>query len=227
MGEDLELKGSLGRCAFEGSVLCGKVDWAHMNTKHAAFLFKIFVLFIFILVAEYVLSGMYFRLVRHSDFILVNMLSVVAGIGVGYWLLRKLIPLALKEQVPRWVIAVVLSVFCFLLVCFFRFSIQLTNGALDFAPAETQIVTLTGKNISALGGSFRDGPSPMAHLVYFGDWNNEGGTCELLITPAIYYTAGPGSRMEISVRKGLFNIPWVDDFQIVGSLQDRYQLPGN
>lgn len=198
-----------------------------MDTKRASILFKLFALFIFALVAEYVFCGIYYRLVRHLDFLIVDSASAVVGIGLCYWITGKLIKTALKEQVPRWLVALVFVILWFLMSCFLRFSVQLANGLLDFSQPETQIVTLTDKKISALGGSFKEGPSPMAHLVYFGDWNNPGSTCELLVSPAIYYTAGPGTRLELSVRKGFFRLAWLDDFQIVNSLFDRYQLPGN
>lgn len=197
-----------------------------MDTKRASFLFKLFAFFIFTLVAEYVFCGIDYRLVRHSDFLTVDLISAIAGIGLCYWFSRKLIKTALKEQVPRWLVASVFLILWFLLSFFLRFSIQLANGLLDFSQPVTQIVTVTDKKISALGGSFKEGPSPMAHLVYFGDWDNGGGACELLVPPSIYYTAGPGTRVEISVRRGFLRLAWLDDFQIVGSLLDRYQLPG-
>jgi hypothetical protein len=198
-----------------------------METKRAYLLFKLFGFFIAILFTEYIFSSIYFRLVRHSDFLIVDFISGISAISICYWICRKWIKTALKEQVPRVVVAAVFLICCFLVACFLRFSIQLTNGLLDSSPSETQTVVVTGKKISALGGSFKEGPSPMAHLVYFGDWDNGGGICDLLTPPAIYYTVGPGSRMEISVRKGLLHLAWVEDFQIVGSLMDRYQLPGN
>ncbi len=196
-----------------------------MQTSRAYLYFKLFVLFIAVLVAEYVLCGIFYRLVSHTDFWWVDLISGALSLGLCYQLFKNLIKEALKEKIPSAIVWTVFLVFWFLLTCFFRFSVQLVNGLLDFSPSQAQTIVVTDKKISALGGSFKEGPSPMAHLIYFMNWDNDKDTCELLVTPALYYTLGPGSKLELSVRQGFLHMPWVEDYQLPSSPLDRYQFP--
>ena len=176
---------------------------------------KIFVAFIVILIVEYPFCGIYFRFVRHIDFFRVDLICVLSAIGLCYLIFRKLIKAALKERIPFLVVIVCFLALCFLLSCFFRFSIQLANGLLDFSDPETRVVYVSDKKISSFGGSFKEGPNPMAHLIYFHDWDNTDEICELLTPPSIYYFTNIGTPVEMTLRQGFFYLPWVEDFRIL------------
>lgn len=188
-----------------------------METKTAYLYLKMFSVFIAVLIMEYVLSGIYFRLIRHSDIYLVNSLCAAATLYLTYRLLKKTIREALKEKIPLALAAACFLVFWFLTACFFRFSVQLVNGLFDFSNPEARVVLVTGKGTSALGGSFQEGPNPLAHLLFFQDWDHPRWSCELLVPPPIYYTASPGLPIEITVRRGLFGLPWVEDYDLPNS----------
>jgi hypothetical protein len=196
-----------------------------MQISRLYLLLKIFVLFIILLIVEYVCSGIYFRLVRHSDFLIADLICGISATGLCYLIFRKLIRGALQDKIPVLLVGVLFLFFCFLLGCFLRFSLQLANGLLDTSEPQTRVVVVESKEISALGGSFKEGPNPMAHLIYFRDWDNRNGNCELLVPAYFYYTVGPGTRVELSLHQGFFHWAWVEDFQMGDSPLDRYQSP--
>ncbi len=196
-----------------------------MATNRLFLILKIFLFFIGVLIAEYVGCGIYFRLVRHSDFWKADLICGFSAVGLCYGIFKKLIRSALKEKVPALLVAAFFLLFSFLLGCFLRFSLQLANGLLDGSEPQTRLVVVGSKDISSFGGSFKEGPNPMAHLVYFPDWDNGEGSCELLVPAYFYYMVGPGTRMELTLRQGFFHLAWVEDFQMVDSQQNRYQLP--
>jgi hypothetical protein len=188
-----------------------------MQTRHAVLAFKLFAVFIAVLIAEYILSGIYFRLVKNIDFLVVDLLCGLSAIGLCYWKSRKAFKFAKEEKIPTLLVASLFIVLCFLVGCFFRFSIQLANGLLDYSDPETHVVSVNGKNVSSFGGSLKDGPNPIARLLYFSDWDNDGWNCELLTPPAFYYTAQVGTRLEVSVRKGFFHLAWIQDYRMLNS----------
>lgn len=55
----------------------------------------------------------------------------------------------------------------------------------------------------------------MAYFVYFPDWDNKDKNCELLIPYSIYFEVGYGTNVELSVRKGVFGLPWVEDYRVM------------
>jgi len=105
--------------------------------------------------------------------------------------------------------------FAFLTACFFRFSVQLANGLLDASDPDTRVVLVTGQKISLLGGSLKESLNPLAHLVYFQGWDGGDETYEVLVPPAVYYFAGPGTRIAVTLRKGFLHLPWVEDCQLL------------
>jgi hypothetical protein len=194
-------------------------------TSRLYLLLKIFALFVALLIVEYVCCGIYFRLVRHSDFLIADWICALSGIGLCYLIFRKLIHSALQEKIPVLLVGALFLFFSFLLGSFLRFSLQLANGLLDSSDSQTRVVVVSGKEISSFGGSFKEGPNPMAHLIYFHDWDNGNGNCELLVPAYFYYTVGPGTRVELSLHRGFFHWAWVEDFQMGDSPLDRYQSP--
>ena len=190
-----------------------------MEIRKAYFYFKILVVFILALVIEFPLTGVYYRLVRERDFLTVDIISASTSIVLFYWLFRKLLQTAWKEHILFKTLLACFFTLGVLGTCFFRFTIQLVNGFLDGSVPETRIVVVTGKDTSVFGGSFKEGPSPLAHFIYFQDWDNPAGSCELLVPPPVYYFAGPGNPVELAIRHGFFHLPWVEDFQLLKSQQ--------
>jgi len=186
-----------------------------MQIKHFYLLLLSFFLFLALLIVEYFLCGIYFRLVRPSDFPLLNGLCVFAGPLICYLLFRKPIQSALQERVPRALVAGLYIFFSFLLGFFLRFSVQLANGALDPSAPENHSVVVADRAISALGGSIREGINPMAHLVYFRDWELSDKNCVMLADQDFYYSVDVGMRVQVTVRRGLFRMPWVQDYQLI------------
>ncbi len=186
-----------------------------MEISRAYRFLKIFVLFIAALIAEYIFCGFSFRMVRHRDLIGLDIASALSSFGLGYWFFKDTIRAALKEKVPPPLVAACFLAFWVLLGCFLRMSAQLANGLLDFSDPQTRLVVVTDKKISSFGGSLKEGPNPMAHLVYFSDWENADQTCEVLAPPALYYSLDPGIPMLITLRTGLFHWAWAEDLQLL------------
>ncbi len=186
-----------------------------MKTSRVYLIFKIFIVFIAVLIAEYFFCGIYFRLVKHSNFLWVDLICGLSAISLCYLIFKRLIKSALKEKIPFLAVAAFFLFFCVLLGFFLRFSLQLANGLLDTSEPETRVVYVVDKKISSFGGSIKDGPNPMAHLIYFHDWDNSDKNCELLISPVFYYNVGLGTRLAITLRRGFFHLPWVEDCQLV------------
>ena len=132
-----------------------------------------------------------------------------------YYLSRRLIKSALQEAVPKVVVIICYLVVSVLLSLFFRFSVQLVNGVLDPTDIESHLVLVTDKRTSAFGGSIKEGLNPMAHLIAFHDQDPNGMAGELLAPPEIYYFVNNGNPMAVNIRKGLFHLPWVVDYQIL------------
>jgi hypothetical protein len=186
-----------------------------MEVSRLYLILKIFWGFIVVLIVEYFCCGIYFRLVRESDFVRVDWICALSALALCYWIVRKLIRSALKEGIPIWVVAAFFLFLSALLGCFLRYSLQLANGLLDFSDPETRVIVITDKKISPFGGSIKEGVNPVAHMVYFRDWDNGDESCELLTPSAFYYFIDTGSRLELSVRRGFFHLAWVEDYQVV------------
>src|SRR5580692_6885024 len=161
-----------------------------MKTSRLFLFLKIFVFLGALLAVEYVCCGIYFRLVRHSDFLKADLICGSSAVGLCYLIFRRLIRSALKEKIPVLVVAAIFVFFCLFGGCLLRFSLQLANGLLDNSESQTRVVVIASKEISSFGGSFKEGPNPMAHLIYFSDWDNGRGNCELLVPAYFYYTVG-------------------------------------
>ena len=146
-----------------------------MEISRVYLLLKIFFFFIALLIAEYVACGIYFRWVRDSDFLRMDSICGLAATGLCYLVFKKLIKLVLKEKVPVLLVAAVFLFFCLLSGLLLRFSLQLANGWLDDSEPDSQVVVVVDKKTSPFGGSFKEGPNPLAHLVYFQDWEKDGG----------------------------------------------------
>ncbi len=186
-----------------------------MQISRFYFLLELFALFIALVIGEYFLCGIYFRLVRHTDFLKVDWFCAIFAILLCYWIFRKLIRSALKEQIPFFVVAFFFLFFSCLLGFFLRFSLQLANGLLDFSDPETRVIVVTDKKISRFGGSIKEGINPMAHMIYFHDWDESGENAELLTPQDFYYSVDNGSLVQLTLRQGLFHFSWVEDYQIM------------
>ena len=185
-----------------------------MEVSRLYLILKIFLGFIVVLIVEYFCCGMYFRLVRESDFVRADWICALSALVLCYWIVRKLIHSALKEGIPFWVIAAFFLFLSALLGCFLRYSLQLANGLLDFSESETHVIVIADKKISAFGGSIKEGVNPVAHMVYFRDWENNDENCELLVPSVFYYFVDNGSSLEMTFRRGLFHLAWVENFQV-------------
>lgn len=190
-------------------------DALRIEIRRVYLFLKILAVFIVILAVEYPLCGIYYRLVRQSDILWLDGACVLAALLLCYWFSRKLIKDALKERIPVYVVAGLFVLFAFLMGCFFRFSFQLANGFFDFSDPEIHRIIVTDKKVTIFGGSVQEGPNPMAHMVYFKDWADEEGNCELLLPPAAYYVVDQGGPLDIAVRPGLFHVAWMQVFQLV------------
>jgi hypothetical protein len=200
---------------FESQPELERPEALKIEIRRVTFYLKIFAVLTALLIVEYVLCGVYFRLVRHADFWKMDLACALCALGLCYWISKKPLRAALKERIPVWAVAAFFLAFWFLSCCFLRYSAQLVNGLLDFSDPETRVVYVTGRKISPFGGSIREGLNPAAHLIYFQDWDEGGGTCELLAPPALYYFADPGTPVGITFRHGFFGLPWVVDFQLL------------
>ncbi len=184
-----------------------------MQIRRFYFFLKLFTLFIALVIGEYLACSACFRWVRQSDFLRADGICVISAITLCYLIFKNLIKDALKEGIPRWVVALFFLFFGALLACFLRFSLQLANGLLDFSQPEIHLVTVNSKMISPFGGSVREGINPMAHMIYFHDWDQSGNMCEMLTPQDFYYSVDDGSMVQLSLRQGLFHLPWVADYQ--------------
>jgi hypothetical protein len=182
-----------------------------MQIKHVLQALLVFIIFISVLLAEYFSCSVLFRFVRSSDFLIIDTICGLLGIVFCYLIFKRLIGAALNEGVPKFLIWGFFILFAVLLSVFLRFTLQLTNGWLDYAEGETKNVTVTDRKISALDGSIQEGINPTAHLIYFKDDNDV--KYEMLVPLSFYYSVDGGSRLAISLRQGLFHLPWIDAYQ--------------
>ncbi len=188
-----------------------------MTIRRFYLLLLSFFLFMGFLVAEYFCCGAYYRLARAADALELDALCALSAPLICYLAFRGALGAARREKIPGAVTAGFFLFFAALLGFFLRFSLQLANGALDPSDPENHVVVVTSKKISSWGGSIQEGMNPMAHLVYFRDWELEGKDCEMLSPQDFFYAVDVGSRVEVTVRQGLFHWPWLEGCQLLTS----------
>jgi hypothetical protein len=66
--------------------------------------------------------------------------------------------------------------------------------------------------------------NPLAHMIYFHDWENSALKCEMLAPQDFYYAVDPGSLVGLTIRQGLFHLAWVEDYQILNNRLNGFQF---
>jgi hypothetical protein len=184
-----------------------------MNGKKFEFALLGFLLFIVLLVAEFLYCSANFRFIRSNDLWTADLICAVLGLVLSYVAFKKVIKLALQEKVPVTIIVILFLILSCLLGWFLRFNLQIANGLLDPSEPETIRVIITHKETSVLGGSIKDGMNPMAYYIDFPDWNNKDQNCQLLVPYPFYFSVSEGSTVDLLVRKGLFNLNWIEAYE--------------
>jgi hypothetical protein len=173
------------------------------------------IVFILVLVAEYLFCSSEYRFIRIRDLLATNLISLFLAISLCYLFFRKLMKEALTEKIHLSLVLTFFWVLSFLLGCFFRLTFQIGNGLFDGSYPETKIVVVASRNSSIFGASIKDGLNAMAYYIDFPDWDNMEKSCELLIPYSIYFEVGSGTNMELSVKSGFFGLPWVEDYRVM------------
>jgi hypothetical protein len=184
-----------------------------MNGKRFELVTLFSILFIVLLVGEFLYCSLNFRLVRSSDLWITDLICAMLALVLCYAAFKKIIKLALQEKVPAAIIMILFLILSCLLGWFLRFNLQIANGLLDTSDPETIRVIINHKETSALGGSIKDGVNPMAYYIDFPDWDNKDQNCQLLVPYPFYFSVGEGSTVELLAHKGLFHLPWVEAYQ--------------
>jgi len=122
---------------------------------------------------------------------------------------------ALKEKIHLAIVLTSFLALSFLLCCFLRLNLQITNGLLDNSDPETKIVVVSSRYSSVFGASIKDGLNAMAYYILFPHWDDKDKSCELLIPYSIYFALGSGTNVQLTVRNGFFGLPWVENYQIL------------
>ena len=186
-----------------------------MTVKKFGLIFISFILFILLLVAEYLYCSVCFRFIRTWDLWATDLICMLLSVLFCYWFFRKLIKEALREKIHITIVLACFLIFIFLFGCFLRLTLQIANGLFDSSDPETKTVVVSSRDSSVFGASIKDGLNSMAYFVYFPDWDNKDKNCELLIPYSIYFEVGYGTNMELSVRKGVFGLLWVEDYRVM------------
>ncbi len=184
-----------------------------MNGKKFEFAILSSLLFIVLLVIEFLYCSANFRFIRANDLWISDLVCALLAFVFCYLAFKKVIKLALQEKVPAAIIVVLYLILGCLFGWFLRFNLQIANGLLDQSEPETVRVIISHKETSVLGGSIKDGVNPMAYYIDFPDWNNKDQNCQLLVPYPFYFSVGGGNTVELLVRKGLFNIAWIEAYQ--------------
>ncbi len=174
-----------------------------------------FILFILLLVAEYLFCSANYRFIRTWDIWASHLICLFLATGLCYWFFRRLIKEALAEKIHLSIVLILFLILSFLLSCFFRLTLQITNGLFDNSDPETKMVVVASRDGSVFGASIQDGLNAMAYFIRFPDWDDKNKSCELLIPYSIYFEVGYGTNVELSVRRGLFGLPWVEDYRVM------------
>jgi len=77
------------------------------------------------------------------------------------------------------------------------------------------MLVVASRDSSVFGASIKDGLNAIAYFIRFSDWDDKEKSCELLIPYSIYFEVGYGTNVELSVKKGLFGLPWVEDYRVM------------
>jgi hypothetical protein len=173
------------------------------------------VLFLISLVAEYLFCSANYRFIRTWDLWITDLICQLLAVGFCYWIFRRLMKEALKEKVHLSIVLTLFMVLSFLLGCFFRLTLQITNGLFDGSDPETKMVVVASRDSSVFGASIKDGLNAMAYYIRFPDWDDKNKNCELLIPYSVYFEVGSGTNVELSVRKGFLGLSWVEDYRIM------------
>lgn len=173
------------------------------------------ILFILVIVAEYLFCSANYRLIRTWDLWAADLICLLLSIGLCYWFFRDLIKEALAEKIHLSIVLILFLVLSFLLGCFFRLTLQIANGLFDGSEPETKMVVVSSRDSSVFGASINDGLDSMAYYVFFPDWDDKSKNCELLIPYSIYFEVGYGTNVDLSVKNGLFGLPWVEDYRVM------------
>jgi len=173
------------------------------------------ILFILLLVAEYLFCTSNYRFIRTWDLWAADLVCLLLAAGLCYWFSRRLMKEALAEKIHLSIVLTLFLVLSFLLGCFFRLTLQIANGLFDDSDSETKMVVVSSRNSSVFGASIKDGLNAMAYFIHFPDWDDTNKSCELSIPYSIYFEVGYGTNVELSVKEGLFGLPWVEDYRIM------------
>jgi hypothetical protein len=173
------------------------------------------ILFILVLVAEYLFCSANYRFIRIWDLWTTTLTCLFLSIGLCYWFFSNLMKEAIIEKIHLSIVLTLFLVLSFLLGCFFRLTLQIANGLFDGSDPETKMAVVSSRDSSIFGANIKDGLNSMAYYVFFPDWDDKTKNCELLIPYSIYFEVGYGTNMELSVKKGLFGLPWVEDYRVM------------
>ena len=190
-----------------------------MTVKKFGLILISFGFFPILLVGEYLYCSANFRFIRTWDLWTTDLICMILSTLFCYWFFRKLIREALKEKIHIIIVLACFLTFNFLFGCFLRLNLQITNGLFDNSDPETKVVVVTSRNSSVFGASIKDGLNAMAYFIHFPHWDDKDKDCELLIPYSIYFEVGYGTNVELSVRRGLFGLPWVEDYRVMDESQ--------
>jgi hypothetical protein len=186
-----------------------------MTVKKFGLILISFGFFLILLVSEYLYCSANFRFIRTWDLWTTDLICTILSLLFCYWFFRKLIGEAIKEKIHLAIVLSFFFVLSFLFGCFLRLNLQIANGLFDNSDPENKMVVVSSRNSSIFGASIKDGLNSMAYFVYFPDWDNKDKNCELLIPYSIYFEVGYGTSLELSVRKGVFGLSWVEDYRVM------------
>jgi hypothetical protein len=186
-----------------------------MTVKKFGLILLSFGLFLLLLVSEYLFCSSNYRFIRIQDLWIADLLCQLLAAGFCYWVFRRLMKEALKEKIHLGIVITLFLILNSLFGCFLRLTLQITNGFLDGSEPQTVNIVVASRNSSVFGASIADGLNSMAYYIDFPDWYNQEKNCELLIPYSIYFEVGSGTHVELSVKKGFFGLPWVEDYRVM------------
>jgi hypothetical protein len=173
------------------------------------------ILFVMLLVAEYLFCSVNYRFIRMGDLWTTDLICQLLAAGFCYWVFGRLMKEAFKEKIHLGIVLTLFLILSSLLGCFFRLTLQIANGVFDTSNPETKMVVVSSRDSSVFGASIEEGLNSIAYYVHFSDWDDKDKSCELLIPYSFYFEVGLGTNVELSLKKGLFGFPWVEDYRIM------------
>jgi hypothetical protein len=186
-----------------------------MTVKKFGLILIGFILFILLIVGEYLYCSVDFRFIRTGDLWTTDLICIILSALFCCWFLRKLVREALQEKIHLAIVLSFLVVLSFLFGCFLRLNLQIANGLFDNSDPETKMVIVASRDSSIWGASIRDGLNATAYYIHFSDWDGKNKNCELLIPYSIYFEVGAGTNVELSIKKGLLGLEWVENYRIM------------